>query len=210
MRLAVAILLLFVPMSLPLSCEPNSSDQVEKASVAKLRDFEKFDLYYLGRSFAGERLTSAECSGKAPECLFGYGTCDASPDGLFDDSGCALPLDLQNRSICARFPALFRPVPEITEVAGATVSSFDGIDIHTGETTITVYGAKKVGGVERVIANLRSVRTGRKVKDLPPPVPGAIAGELECQQSRLDRYDRSVLQRTPMQATTGSTQSSMR
>jgi hypothetical protein len=149
-----------------------STPAEKTASVARLRDFAKFELYYLGRSFAGERLTSAECSGKATECFFGYGSCDASPDSRVDDTGCAIPLDLQNRSICARFPALFRPRPEVSRVAGAIVSSFDGIDVHTRRTTITVYGAKHVGGIERVIGSLRSVRTGKRARDLPPPAPG--------------------------------------
>jgi hypothetical protein len=155
------------------------------SGLDEARSFRDYTLYYLGDSFHGLPLTSA---GRGPGSgthlrrawSFVYGSC--TPSG---DEGCAPPLEVQNWSICTRFPALYPgPTPKTSPLHGAeTLPAGGGLDVYTGHTTVVIFGGDKPA----VVRSLTKVSDGEIPDALPPPAPGSLASRLPCQAQALDR-----------------------
>ena len=109
------------------------------------------------------------------------------PEG---EGGCPLPLEIQNWSICTRFPALYPgPTPKTESVRGAeTLRAGGGLDVYTGRTAVVIFG--QGDDKARVVEDLRTVANGAEPKSLPPPVAGALEGKLACQRGPLDRVSQ--------------------
>lgn len=156
----------------------------------RARSFEGYTLYYAGESFEGDDLGFAGLgpgSGRGVDRAwsFIYGDC-TPPEG---EGGCAPPLEIQNWSICARFPALYRqPAPRTSPLGGAQALRIGGggLDVYTGRTTVVIFG----GDGSSVVPLLRRVSDGVAPTALPPPAPGALEGKLPCQRAALQRFER--------------------
>jgi len=147
--------------------------------------FDDYTLYYLGESFQELPLSFAGLgpgrgTGLRRSWSFIYGECTPPAGG---DGGCAPPLEVQNWSICTRFPALYPgSTPKTSPLEGAeTLPAGGGLDVYTGETTVVVFGKRK----DEAVQALTPVDGGSGAGRLPAPVAGALDGELECQAERL-------------------------
>jgi hypothetical protein len=165
-------------------CGGESSEDVRASDsppgLDEARGFADFTLYYLGDSFRGLPLTEVDVSRAFGyrNWTFIYGEC-TPVDG--SEPSCSPPLQIQNWSICARFPARYAGqagrAPATVRVHGArTLRAGGGTDLYTGRTAVVLFG----GAQDSVIRSLRPLR--RKAADrLPRPVPGSIEGRLRCQ-----------------------------
>jgi hypothetical protein len=146
-----------------------------EADLSAARNFSRYPLYYLGNSFEGQPLTAA------PEPYrnsFIYGDCEAK-----SDQGCAPPLEIQNASICQRYPLRYDvPARQYYGARGAVAGYFPsagGTDLYTGGTTVTIFSSLRVP-VRKIIAALRPVSGPSNLgRDLPPPAfPRTMLREL--------------------------------
>jgi hypothetical protein len=159
-----------------------ASPQLDGLDAA--RSFDDYTLYYLGDSFQGLPLTYAGRGGGNGTGLrrswsFIYGTCTPPPG---NEGGCAPPVEVQDWSICTRFPAIYPgPTPKLAPADGAkSLPAGGGLDVYTGETTIVIFG----GGKPSFVHSLRRVSDDVIPADLPPPSPGSLEGQLPCQAHR--------------------------
>jgi hypothetical protein len=179
--------LILVAMALTLgACDGESGS--DTSAVDEASSFDDYTLYYVGKSYDNLPLTFAELGpghgeGRRRAWSFGYGDCEL-PEG---EGGCPLPLEIQNWSICTRFPALYPgPIPNTESVRGAeTLRAGGGLDVYTGRTAVVVFG--QGDDKAQVVEDLRRVADGVEPKRLPPPAPGALEGNLPCQRGPLDR-----------------------
>ncbi len=144
------------------------------------KDFQGFSLYFVGSSFHGLALTAVLSTpgrgGRVRSWSFIYGDCDPG-GGFFDDGGCAPPLEVQNWSICERYPALYgKDRPRLRAFRGARLAN-SPTEIYTGHTTVVVFGERRAG----VLRALRRVGQRAAGQRLPPPAPGTLKGGLPCQ-----------------------------
>jgi hypothetical protein len=119
-----------------------------------------------------------------------YGTCAASAD-----QGCAPPLEVQSWPACERSsadynagpPGRAQPIePRATfEVRGVPARLYDdgSLELSTGDVTVVIFGRDRA----QLMAAAEALRTpanapvGVGVQEkLPPPVPGAQNGTLDC------------------------------
>ena len=151
-----------------------------------------FTLYYLDDSYNGLPLTFADFSSGSGTGLsrarsFIYGDCTPPVGG---DGGCAPPIEIQNWSICTRFPRLYRyprSAPRTSPLRGAqSLPAGGGLDIYTGRTTVVIFGEDG----RAISAALRRVADDVAPETLPPPAPGALEGELPCQAAALKKFSR--------------------
>ena len=92
------------------------------------------------------------------------------------------PACLRNRSLYGDREAYTR-----THVRGVPAAAFgsdsDMLEVYTGSVTIVIFGSDATGRL-RVAQALKPVNPlaghPRPNGDLPPPVPGALAGTLKC------------------------------
>lgn len=189
MRRPIANALVLCALLPLLGCGSSDSTDAGTSAVGldQARSFTDFTLYYLGDSYGALPLTFAGLgagSGKNRAWDFIYGDCTPA-DG---EGGCAPPLDVQNWSICTRFPALYPgPTPKTSPLHGAeTVRAGGGLDIYTGRTTVVIFGGDK----SAVTQSLTRVSDDVAPEALPPPVPGALEGKLACQAKQLRRFSR--------------------
>lgn len=159
------------------------------SGLDRARSFRDYALYYLGDSFHGHPLTFAGPGPGSGNHLrrawsFVYGNC--TPSG--GEEGCAPPLEIQNWSICTRFPALYPGLtPKTSPVHGAeTLPAGGGLDVYTGHTTVVIFGEDKLA----VVRSLTRVSDGAVADALTPPAPGSLAGGLPCQAQALHRVSR--------------------
>jgi hypothetical protein len=148
-------------------------------SVKNAERFRTFGLYYLGESFRGLPLTYVgRGSGRGPkrDWAFIYGSCEPSGGG-----GCSPPLDVQNHSVCRRFPALYgEDEPDLIPIRGAMFTRGSGT-LYTGRTAVVINGSN----TREVIQALRPVGSPAGAKRrLAPPNPGAVEGRLPCQRGK--------------------------
>jgi hypothetical protein len=159
-------------------------------TLSEVEKFDAYPLYYAGDEIAGNELD--DISGeddwqRNPDqqsvgFTFFYGTCDPTSDGLFDEGGCAPPVQIQVSSICDRHPALYRERPEVFDLRGAKASANGGgLEIFTGRTTVVIFGEGEL--MRPTIRQLRRVGQDAPPSRLPPPVPGGIGGRLPCQHN---------------------------
>lgn len=131
-------------------------DEVD-TSVVPVRDTAAL---YPGRAFEGMLLTGAERG------FLIYEDCDRPDPGR-----CPGEVQVQIRPVCARHPARFDvPSSRVQLMRGALVVSYDDtIDVHTGGTTITVYGQSEAQA-RRFVAALQPL-TGPSRLGRPLPAP---------------------------------------
>jgi hypothetical protein len=182
------ILVLVLSPLVIASCGGASSESGRSGALhlGKARAFSDYELYYLGKSFHGLPLTSVDAGEDFgyTDWSFIYGDC--IPSGG-DEPSCAPPLEVQNWSICARFPARYTAhkgqAPKTSPTTGMARSlrAGGGQDIYTGHTTVVIFGGPK----RQAPKNLRSVHGGLS-HSLPAPVPGSLSGELPCQAKFVD------------------------
>jgi hypothetical protein len=168
------VLALAVAGVLLSSCGSGADD----LSLQDAEDFRAFPLYYVGDSFQGLPLTAViRGSGRSPirSWTFIYGSCEAK-----SDQGCAPPLEIQNESICTRYPAIFgKRAPELAPFRGARVAR-GSAELYTGRTTLVIYGQEKL----HALAALRPVGVSEATSGrFPPPTHRALEGRLPCQPS---------------------------
>lgn len=188
-RRRLSPLMLLVLSLVVAGCSEDRSKAIDLPD--EVRTFDGYQLYYAGDSYKGLPLTFAELGPGRGEGLrrawsFAYGDCEL-PEG---EGGCPLPLEIQNWSICTRFPALYPgPTPQTETVRGAeTLPAGGGLDLYTGRTTIVIFGQGK--NKRDVVKALRPVGNAGKQRALPPPSPAALEGELPCQRGPMKRVSR--------------------
>jgi hypothetical protein len=171
-------------------CGESGSGEPEESGVDldQARSFDDYTLYYLGESFRGLPLTFAGLgpgsgTGLRRSWSFIYGDC-TPPAG--SDGGCAPPLEVQNWSICTRFPALYPgPTPNTSPMHGAeTLPAGGGLDVYTGETTVVIFGQEGSAAVE----SLTRLEDETVPGELPAPAAGSLEGQLPCQAKRLRQF----------------------
>jgi hypothetical protein len=150
---------------------------------------EPSDQYWLGPYFGGLRLTYSDRSPglgtEDSDTSFGYGDCEPPPD----EGGCSIPAQVQNSSSCARNPLAIDRLPYRVYLVrgGGLAAEYErsGVDIGTGDRTITLYTEFELMG-----AALREVRpqTDTEPQPLVPPVyPMPVLRELKRVTVRADR-----------------------
>jgi hypothetical protein len=166
-----------------------------EADSAEVTAQATYEVYWLGRSFEGLKLTGTfrRLEKPGPGEKFGadfttylYGTC--KPRG--SDGGCALPLEIQSWAACKRNLSVYsvtpdgRPLPhKRTTIRGVPAAIFeDGLrlEVYTGKTTVVLFGYS--GPQLRRAANVMRSVSGKvgPGDPLPPPAPGALTGGLSC------------------------------
>jgi hypothetical protein len=189
-RLWIGTALALGAMAAVSACGGSERPTSTSDELADAKSFSDHTLYYLGSSFHGLPLTFAGLgpgSGTQRRRAwdFIYGECTPS-DG--EQPSCAPPLDVQNWSICSRFPALYPGrTPKTSPVHGAeTLPAGGGLDVYTGRTTVVIFGGDK----SAVIRSLTRVSDDATPDTLPPPAPGSLQGKLPCQAQLLHRFSR--------------------
>jgi hypothetical protein len=183
-----AVAAMVVALAIAGCGDPGTEPGAGPDGLDRARAFEGYTLYYAGDALAGDAL---EFAGRGPGSGLGvrrswsfiYGDC-TPPAG---EGGCAPPHEIQNWSICARSPALYRtPALRTSTINGAETLRVGGggLDVYTGRTTVVIFG----GDGASVVPLLRRVSDGAAPEALPPPAPGALEGKLPCQNAaRLQR-----------------------
>ena len=172
-----------------------------------VQDFADFPLYSAGPAFGELPLTyitrvSATpqlsavggAAGKLPDnrtnyVNFIYGTCDSRAG----EGGCAPPLTVQVWPACDRTLQDYdynmpEGVPsreyERMTIRGVPAARFsDMLEIYTGSVTIVIFGDTpdlRAGAAENLISANNLADAVSAGDSLPPPVPGAMEGELHC------------------------------
>jgi len=133
------------------------------------------DLYWLGPYFAGMRVTATPAETRFP--MYAYGDCEF-PEG---EGGCSLPAQIQNWSACSRNPLrIDRPPYEIFPLRGGGIASVyesTGVDVGTGDRTVTLFADRELMG-----AALREVRFRSQPEPeplSPPDYPMPVLRELK-------------------------------
>jgi hypothetical protein len=160
--------------------------------LSTARNFDEYELYYLGDSFQGQQLSSAT-RGKY-SFNFTYGDCEPR-----SDTGCALPLEVQNYSICDRYPLTYgsgtgrryglTAGPGYHQLRGAlargslapgTRAGSDA-DIYTGQTTITIfaYSNSLYGRSSQPFDRSRASRFSRRTCRLRPSRATCFSSSVE-------------------------------
>jgi hypothetical protein len=125
------------------------------------------DRWWLGEEFEGLPLTSEQGG------LFVYGDCEESP--------CTPPLEVQNRTTCARNPvAIDLPPSRIYRVRGGGIAADygDGIDVLTARSTVTVYSSS--ARERRAVKQLRRRRAEAPPETLRRPrFPWPVLAEIK-------------------------------
>lgn len=156
----------------------------ETPSLANVKRFQSYRVYYAGEEVAGQQLEPFEAEEALPDSratdwffVYGDGEADDFPEG---EGGCYPPLQIHNYSVCTRSPDL-ADAKRTIEIRGATVAEdWEGrLELAAGATTITI-GARERKVALAAARSLRGVRETRPGR-LPPPVPGALEGTLPCQ-----------------------------
>ncbi len=148
------------------------------------RAFDDHPLYFAGDRVEGLPLvTVLRRSDTADFVSFVYGDC--TPD---DDMGCAPPLEIQIWPACRRHLALYGssslgPTLERMTVRGVPAAVLDGgtrLELQTGRSTVVVFADARAR-LARIAGKLRSLEAPvSRGGALPPPVAGAVEGELDC------------------------------
>lgn len=116
--------------------------------------------------------------GGGPQWTFFYGECEPLGGG---ETGCTWPLQVQNWSVCKRWP---KRMWRLTELRGARAIwrwPIQGLEVVTGRTTVVIFAEDK-GLAFKAAAGLRPVSATAPVAGLQPPAPGSLRGDLPCQK----------------------------
>jgi Tol biopolymer transport system component len=157
------------------------------ATVASVSSFTGYPLYAVGDEFEGRPLTEAARyhydQGLHPqdETYFIYAPCDAERSG----QDCSDQVQIQVYPACVRNLSLYGgPGPAgLAHRRGVPIRQ-GPFEVYTGDVTIVIFADRNtayrvVDALEPV--NQLAVAAGAGLgKNLPPPVPGALAGKLRC------------------------------
>jgi hypothetical protein len=112
------------------------------------------DLYWLGPYFGGMRVTGSPENERF--ATYSYGDCEL-PEG---EGGCAPPAQIQNWSACTRNPLRLDRIPyQVFPLRGggiAAVYESSGVDVGTGDRTVTVFAYPELIGAALREIHLRS------------------------------------------------------
>lgn len=181
MRLAVCAV---VVISLT-SCTITGNDtlvekRADQIDLRPARQFDKFPLYYLGRSYRGFPLTDdgrweirAYARGaKSEPVFFAYGPCEPAPDS--EESACNPPVSM------ATFPACALPLSQyrrkLSQHRGVPfLDRGTRVEVFTGRVTVVIQTEPPYHAIDAVDA-MRSLNLARPIRpkdDLPRPKPSA-------------------------------------
>jgi hypothetical protein len=144
-----------------------------------------FPLYWAGEAVAGLPLTSVVRTGG--QITVQYGSC--VPSG--DEPSCALPIQIQTTSICARNPLILDLRPRSSSrVRGVPARDYgDDLSLEIGTSDVTLFAQSKYR--QPVLAALRSARDAAPAPgaELPPPrYPRAYVLELRLVRDTYRRF----------------------
>jgi hypothetical protein len=164
-----------------------------EANLAAAKAFHGYPVYWAGEEVAGlplEEFAGNPGSVRKAGWTSYYGTCELQGT---DHPSCAPPLQIQVFSTCTRWAAALDHQKSVFAFRGAQAHWFPGIkvkglkglqesgplEIFTGRVTVVVFAETK----QIAFAAGRALRTVRQARptQLPPPVPGSLAGKLPCQ-----------------------------
>jgi hypothetical protein len=137
------------------------------------RSFDGYPLYWVGERFGEWELEHVEVRPDGFTTL-AYGTCEI---GLFQDGGCAPPLQLQIQPLCAYLEFVAEaPIWRRREIRGAPVGTIDSAPVlFTDRVQVKVYRGQ--GSYEGLALDaLRALRSSNAVPpvlDVDDPIPGA-------------------------------------
>jgi hypothetical protein len=157
-------------------------------SVASVRSFTGYPLYAVGNEFEGRPLTTVDrerSPAGAPipsdSTTFIYAPCDEQRSG----AGCSDEIQVQIWPACLRNLSLYGgPGPAGLAHRRGVPIRLGPVEIYTGDITIVIFANRETA--YRVVDALKPVNqlavdAGAGLgKNLPPPVPGALAGKLRC------------------------------
>lgn len=169
-------------------------------TTTAVRSFPEFPVYSLGLRFEGHerrvvirRRDVAPLPGEggfiADYVSFVYGSCEVR-----SDVGCTPPLEVQVWPACRRTLSTYRATPFSDEliphtrvdrrgVPAALIPEGQGInrlELYSGRVTIVIFGTD-VSQLDRAAAALRGENNANRAGEaLPPPLAGAIEGQLKC------------------------------
>ncbi|MDP9317482.1 MAG: hypothetical protein M3O94_00095 [Actinomycetota bacterium] len=158
------------------------------ATVASVRSFTGYPLYAVGDEFEGRPLTAVNrelSPASAPiasdSTTFIYAPCDAQRSG----AGCSDEIQIQIWPTCLRNLSLSGG-PGYAGLAHRRGVPFrlGPFEVYTGDVTIVIFANRETA--YRVVDALKPVNQlavdagAGSGKNLPPPVPGALAGKLRC------------------------------
>lgn len=127
------------------------------------------DLYWLGPYFGGMRVTGSPEDGRF--ATYSYGDCEL-PEG---EGGCAPPAQIQNWSACTRNPLRLDRIPyQIFPLRGggiAAVYESSGVDVGTGDRTVTVFAYPELIGAALREIHLRSQPGPEPLASPEYPIP---------------------------------------
>jgi hypothetical protein len=144
--------------------------------------FRTYAVYYAGPEVEGFDLSDiveenyGRDAGGTSRWSFFYGDC--TPSG--SEGGCPLPLEIQNFSICRRWPGAYPwPVP-LVDFKGAKLARRAGatIEIYTGRTAVAIFSPKR--RAMTAAKQLRVVGQQKPAESLPPPAKGSLTGNFDC------------------------------
>jgi dipeptidyl aminopeptidase/acylaminoacyl peptidase len=143
-------------------------------TLADARRFRRFGLYWVGHRF--EQFVLSSISREVTSAPGGRGPVVSLFYGGFQ---------IQLWPACARVPAHVHGGAEgrisVRGVGGFVFEGGNRLEVVTGRTTIVIFGER--GQIVRVARALRPLNPRAApggAGELPPPVPGALAGELRC------------------------------
>jgi hypothetical protein len=210
-------------VALASGCGTSHPGEISARELAEAQTFPYFRVYWVGRSFRGNRLAAADgLNGyleKIGDSVY-YGDC-VSAKGIFGGGSCLLPLQVttviyrlhSNASLGPQRNILVRGVPATVYDEGRS------IELYTGRLAVDVFS----NDFANALAATRQLRPlnapGSASADLPPPVfcpglSGAIGPGLArvmadlprhaCQQAEADQaYARSLEAQPPTSGTAG-------
>jgi hypothetical protein len=85
--------------------------------------------------------------------------------------------------------------PRLIEVRGVPATrDSDQLELYTGDVTVTIFGGTRAK-LDRAAQALRPVGSAEAGGDLPPPLPGALRGRMDCgfKFSSLDMREGDVM-----------------
>jgi hypothetical protein len=173
----LALALVLVPVAFASGgCDQRSTD------IGAARAFSDYRVYYAGPEVSGFELSDVveenlhRDTGGVSRWLFFYGDCE--PTG--SEGGCPLPVEIQNYSICKRYPGMYPNPIVLRDFKGAKLARNAGgtVEIYTGTTAIAIFGPRNRS--ENAARLLRPVGGEEPAKALPPPARGALTGDFDC------------------------------
>jgi hypothetical protein len=166
-------------------------DPTSKAfELEDFRDFDAFQLFWLGEEFEDLPLTDVTGSAEGTRPVsFLYGGCYV-PIG--QEGGCALPVEIQIWPACERNLSLYPIAEQVDDLSEIPLDDVRGapaftvpeghVDIYTSDVTIVVFGDAQY--LDGVFSELRSVDGEIDPnQSLPTPIEGHLEGKAPCPQS---------------------------